>query len=384
MNSARNNLYYDDCFPSEDPSCNQPAHIESGSDTAKNSFHFMPPVKDMGDIARGVFYMALRYNGSSSGDNNVENMRLGECPCVLSHVFGNLTTLLQWSHNDVISTAEVKRNNLTCSLFQNNRNPFVDFEWLREAFLEEPYFSLIRSVCAGDYGGDPDECTDEPVSVSSSPSSVPTEGVKTTISTGGVVVLGLNTDNPDSFALLALEEVAAGSVIFATDKGYDGSSLRSSEGVLAFTLSSDMPAGTTWQYEDGGAMSNEHGTWSESEGSFLLSASGDQLLLFTGSTDDPKFLFGVSSSWETDGSSLTSSTTTLPMSLNVTGAYLTLGSADNARYSGPVSGSRDALMSSITSIAQWETSSSSTFSMVFDDFNVEKILTCFSINTMYS
>ena len=366
VNSARNNLYYDDCYPSEDSSCDQPAHIESGADTAKNSFHFMPPAKDKGDIARGVFYMALRYNGSSA---TVENIRLGDCPCVLDHVFGNLSTLLQWSQGDDISEGEVTRNNLTCSLFQNNRNPFVDFIWLQEAFLVTPPLPLIRSDCAADYAGDPDDCTDETVT-SSAPSIAPTLGVVTMISMGGVTVVGINTDNPDSFALLALEGIAAGSVLYVTDKGYDGSAFRSSEGVLAFTVSSAIPAGASWSYEDGASLSNGFGVWSVSEGSFSLSASGDQLFVFINSVEDPQFLFGVSNSWELDGSSLSASTTTLPMSLNASGAYVTLGNADNARYSGTTIGTRSYLLSNITTIAEWDTSSSSIFSMVFDDFTV--------------
>lgn len=368
VNSARNNLYYDNCYPSIDASCNQPAHIESGADTAKNSFQFMPPMKDRGDIARGVFYMALRYNGSS---DTVENIRLGDCPCVLDHVFGNLTTLLQWSVDDDVSEREVWRNNLTCSLFQNNRNPFVDFIWLQEAFLVTPALSLIRSDCAADYGGDPDACTDETVT-SSAPSTSPTLGIVTSISIGGVAVIGLNTDNPDSFALLALEDISVGSVLYVTDKGYDGSSFRSTEGVLAFTISSDIPAGSTWFYEDGASLTNAFGTWSAFEGSFLLSTSGDQLFIFIKSIEDPQFIFGVSNSWEWDGSSLTASTTTLPESLNVSGAYLTLGNVDNALYAGISTGTRDDLLSNITAIAEWHTSSSSVFPMVFDDFVVQE------------
>jgi hypothetical protein len=379
VNSARNNLYYDDCYPSVDSSCDQPAHVESGADTAKNSFFFMPPAKDKGDIARGVFYMALRYNGSTS---TVENMRLGDCPCVLDHVFGNLTTLLRWSLDDAVSEGEVTRNNLTCSLFQKNRNPFVDYPWLQDAFHVSPSLPLIRSDCAADYGGDPDDCTDETVT-SSAPSTAPTLGVVTTVSTGGVAVIGINTDNPDAFALVALEGIATGSVLYVTDKGYDGSAFRDSEGVLAFTVSAEIPAGSTWFYEDGGSMTNSFGVWSASEGSFSLSASGDQLFVFIHSVADPQFIFGVSNSWELDGSSLTASTTTLPTSLNTSGTYLTLGNVDNGRYGGATAGSVSDLLSNISNIARWDTSSSSTYSMVFDDFIVHGLRSCFPISVQF-
>ena len=118
VNSARNNLYYDDCYPSEDPTCQQPAHIEAAPDTAKNSLKFMPPEKMKGDIARSTFYMALRYNGRDAEATNTEQIVLSPCACVASQMFGNLTTLLHWSENDGVDAAESSRNNLTCSLFQ--------------------------------------------------------------------------------------------------------------------------------------------------------------------------------------------------------------------------------------------------------------------------
>ena len=118
VNSARNNLYYDDCYPSEDPTCQQPAHIEAASDTAKNSMKFMPPEKMKGDIARSTFYMALRYNGRDAEATNTEQIVLSPCSRAASHMFGNLTTLLRWSNKDPVDAAETNRNNLTCSLFQ--------------------------------------------------------------------------------------------------------------------------------------------------------------------------------------------------------------------------------------------------------------------------
>ena len=379
VNSARNNLYYDNCYPSKDASCQQPAHVEAGQDTAKNSYHFMPPENVKGDIARGVFYMALRYNGSI---NTEKNIRLGDCPCVLDYVFGNLTTLLQWSKDDEISDGEMMRNNLTCALFQNNRNPFVDFDWLQEAFFVEPALPLLKSDCSSDYGGDPDDCSDT-ADATATPTILPTVSVLTDISTGGVVVIGINTDNPDSFALLALEHINAGSVLYVTDKGYDGSAFRSSEGVLAFAVTARIPAGSTWLYEDGSTLANEFGEWSMVEGSFLLSTSGDQLFVFTDSIDNPKFIFGVSNSWELNGSDLSATTTTLPVSLNESDAFLTVGNSDNARYSGITSATRSNLMSNVTSISEWVTSSSSMFSMTFEKFDVIDSVTCLSISVEY-
>jgi endonuclease I len=120
VNSARNNLYFDDCFPESDSSCVQPAHALAASDTAKNKDKFMPSASERGDIARAVFYTALRYNGTegTNPESNTVNIVIGACPCVAGHVFGNLTTLLRWHDVDPVSQREIARNNLTCSNYQ--------------------------------------------------------------------------------------------------------------------------------------------------------------------------------------------------------------------------------------------------------------------------
>lgn len=116
VNSARSNLYYDDCYPSVDPACTQPAHAEAASDTAKNSYKFMPSEGEKGDLARVAFYDALRYNGPP--EDKTENLTLSDCACVSKQNFGNLTTLLRWHQMDAVTVAEQDRNNKTCHLYQ--------------------------------------------------------------------------------------------------------------------------------------------------------------------------------------------------------------------------------------------------------------------------
>lgn len=120
VNSARNNLYYDDCYPSDDASCTQPAHAEAAADTAKNSYKFMPSAAEKGDLARAAFYDALRYNGTigSLPESSTEQLTLSACACVGLQRFGNLTTLLRWHSEDAVTESEMKRNNQTCDLYQ--------------------------------------------------------------------------------------------------------------------------------------------------------------------------------------------------------------------------------------------------------------------------
>ncbi|RSK40577.1 endonuclease [Mangrovimonas spongiae] len=69
-----------------------------------------------GDVARSVFYMAVRYNGLEIV-NGFPDGNLGE--------FGDLATLLDWHRNDPPDDFEMNRNNVVYN-WQFNRNPFID------------------------------------------------------------------------------------------------------------------------------------------------------------------------------------------------------------------------------------------------------------------
>ncbi|WP_179317552.1 endonuclease [Winogradskyella undariae] len=92
-NSSRNNQFYGEY--------NGPA------DTAG---------KFKGDVARSVFYMAVRYNGLEIV-NGYPDGNVGE--------FGDLETLLEWHRNDPPDDFEMNRNNVVYN-WQKNRNPFID------------------------------------------------------------------------------------------------------------------------------------------------------------------------------------------------------------------------------------------------------------------
>lgn len=71
-----------------------------------------------GDAARGVFYMAVRYNGLAVVNGNPPNTTLGQ--------LGDLALLLQWNHSDPSDDFEMNRNNYIYT-WQINRNPFIDY-----------------------------------------------------------------------------------------------------------------------------------------------------------------------------------------------------------------------------------------------------------------
>ena len=78
--------------------------------------------KFKGDVARSIFYMAVRYNGL--------NVVIGFPETEIGQ-FGDLATLLDWHRNDPPDDFEMNRNNIVYT-WQYNRNPFIDYPDLVE------------------------------------------------------------------------------------------------------------------------------------------------------------------------------------------------------------------------------------------------------------
>ncbi len=99
-----------------------------------------------GEMARAIFYMAIRYEGGvdpTSGQNEPQlELTDNRSQIVQSNNYsqtaymGLLADLLAWHLADPPDAAEVARNNVIQS-FQGNRNPFVDHpEWATRALFE--------------------------------------------------------------------------------------------------------------------------------------------------------------------------------------------------------------------------------------------------------
>ena len=85
-----------------------------------------------GDVARMIFYMAIRYEGGDGyPDLEVDNaVSSGTAPRI-----GRLSVLEEWNLEDPPSAAEITRNNVIYTQFQHNRNPFIDHpEWVVSVF----------------------------------------------------------------------------------------------------------------------------------------------------------------------------------------------------------------------------------------------------------
>jgi len=70
-----------------------------------------------GDVARGIFFLTIRYNGLEVVSGDPDNTTVG--------MLGDLDTLLEWHRNDPPDDFEKNRNNVVYN-WQFNRNPFID------------------------------------------------------------------------------------------------------------------------------------------------------------------------------------------------------------------------------------------------------------------
>jgi endonuclease I len=83
------------------------------------------PNEVKGDIARGIFYMAVRYEGTAENESDLEiTDDVSESQPNTTKI-GKLSTLLEWHIQDPPDEQEQRRNNKVFE-WQGNRNPFID------------------------------------------------------------------------------------------------------------------------------------------------------------------------------------------------------------------------------------------------------------------
>jgi len=114
VNSERANFYF--------------AEIDGGTPAVqaplcrKTSSQWMPRPEEKGDLARAMFYMAVRYEGGEA----TADLELSDTPKSSANRFGHLSDLLRWHREDPVDEEERRRNHLIYTDYQFNRNPFVD------------------------------------------------------------------------------------------------------------------------------------------------------------------------------------------------------------------------------------------------------------------
>ena len=96
--------------------------------------YFEPKDEFKGDVARTIFYMAIRYEGDNGevdlevdGDRNTSRYNTFDLSTA-DGKHGDFEYLYEWATSDIdpVSDYEVNRNNVIDQNYQHNRNPFID------------------------------------------------------------------------------------------------------------------------------------------------------------------------------------------------------------------------------------------------------------------
>jgi endonuclease I len=133
INSARGNKYFDQS-DTKDPNYQMPAHAEAAPTTSTDTKSWRPPDNVLGDIARAMFYMDVRYEGQKGEPDLVLTSYVTKITSEDAFM-GRLAMLLKWHIEDPVDNTERARNDRIFLDYQHNRNPFVDHpEWVREVF----------------------------------------------------------------------------------------------------------------------------------------------------------------------------------------------------------------------------------------------------------
>ncbi len=155
QNSARGNMPYANC-PASSGCSELTTEVNGGVGGTGQSNWYKGPNGNTGsfqtwnhrkgEMARAMFYMAIRYEGIASEDSHdgdTPDLELTDNRSLIVDTsntaakayMGLLSDLLAWHADDLPDVEEVIRNGVIQS-FQNNRNPFVDHpEWVTPALF---------------------------------------------------------------------------------------------------------------------------------------------------------------------------------------------------------------------------------------------------------
>ena len=130
VNAARGNLEFGIASTTVEDT-----YATGSSKCRKSDYYFEPRDEVKGDIARMLFYMAVRYEGDVNGEADLELVfdLLGKS----TYEFGNLALLLEWNRLDPVDDFERNRNNVIYT-YQKNRNPFIDYPSLADLIWSIP------------------------------------------------------------------------------------------------------------------------------------------------------------------------------------------------------------------------------------------------------
>jgi hypothetical protein len=188
---------------------------------------------------------------------------------------------------------------------------------------------------------------------------------QTTLAAGDIAFIAIATDAPDRFAFILLKDVTTGTAISFTDNTWlNGTALATNESTATWTANSSLTAGTIITITDPNPGTNGTVTGGGTCVGNLngLSADGDQILAYQGTSSSPTFIAGISSeSWAATCNASTggalNNLSCLPSVLTdgTNGVSLTTSTTeiDNGFYNGITTGTVAQLRAAINNRANW-------------------------------
>jgi len=176
------------------------------------------------------------------------------------------------------------------------------------------------------------------------------------LNAGDIAILGFQSDTPDKFAFIVLTDLIAGTEIKFTDNGWkDDNTLYTYEGTLTWTVPSEgLDKGSIITVNYGTGWTATSGTITSS-GSIAFATSGDQIIVYQGTSSSPTLIYAFSTSlWITSGT-IVAGTSYLPSGLsNGTTAHCFSSFYDNGFYTNEtIIESKASALSSISNDENW-------------------------------
>jgi len=346
VQEIKRSLFFGECGTVENSeSCMSPATTETASTTQQDAKTFAPPKEVRGDVARAIFYNALRYEKELG-------FKLSDCPPFDDHEFGYLSQLLQWHIDDPVDEKELARNDRACERWQGNRNVFIDYPELVKSFFGEP-----DTILPGTYTYA--KCT----AITEAPTATHNE-CQQFLEPGDIAVFSVNSDNEDSIVFYPLSDIP-GSVetLYMTNMPWTGEKFLKGpgEGTVEFDIPAEgIKAGTSFGYGEGIKFTQNWNVEAESE-DFDISDDGDQLFVYCMNADGyPHFITGFNfagEDWVARGMpelEYGTNRSALPERLEETSTSVSLPHKDNWIYIGPRDGFKTDLLKQFSNSSNYQ------------------------------
>lgn len=127
INGAHSNYGYDEGGEPVMDRIADGSEVDSGARFDKEGQSFEPTDRAKGQVARMLFYMAVRYDpGDDGGSEKMPDLTIRDDNARAKEPWiGDLCTLVKWNNMYGVSAFERRRNDRVQEL-QGNRNPFID------------------------------------------------------------------------------------------------------------------------------------------------------------------------------------------------------------------------------------------------------------------